>query len=63
MNGNKSLRTTADNGGQGVLELEFFIYDYLSYSFLRDGVGIIVMVRNSCFSSGQTIYHFSLLAS
>jgi hypothetical protein len=45
MNGTASLRTTTDNDGQGILQLEFYIYDYLSVPYLTDGVGMIAMVR------------------
>ena len=47
VNSTTSVRTTAENGGQGVLKLEFFVYDYLTVPYITDGVGIIAMVRSS----------------
>jgi hypothetical protein len=62
-NGSTSLRTTADNGGQGDLLLEFFIYDYLDIPYFKDGFGMIAMVRNSFPSIEQGMYHFSSFSS
>ncbi len=59
-NGNTSVRTTADNGGQGDLLLEFFIYDYLNVPYFKDGLGMIAMVRNSFSYIEQAVYHFLL---
>jgi hypothetical protein len=60
MDGNASVRTTADNGGQGVLELEFFLYNYLDVPYMSDGVGIIAMVRNLSLSIEQAVRHVFL---
>ncbi len=58
MNSSTSVRTTADNGGQGDLLLEFFIYDYLDIPYFNDGVGMIAMVRNSFSYIEQAVYQF-----
>ncbi|CAF1501175.1 unnamed protein product [Didymodactylos carnosus] len=46
-NGNTSVRTTADNGGQGVLEMGFFIYDFLNVPYLKDAVGMVSMLHDN----------------